>query len=118
MHFESVVIKNISDFYKLYAISNKEMMRLEINICIELGWLEPIHILILTQFVILQKQRECEININVSDAIKQYIKEIGLLDFISNNTEVSNTVEAVTSYTAMPMRRLSSKEWMNIFGKR
>lgn len=56
-------------------------MRLEINICIELGWLEPIHILILTQFVILQKQRECEININVSDAIKQYIKEIGLLAF-------------------------------------
>lgn len=109
MYSEFIVVKNISDFHKLYAIINKEMFQIEINICIELPWLEPIHILMITQFVILQKQRECEISINASDEIKHYIKEIGLLDFISNNIEVSTTIEAVANYTAMPIRRLGTE---------
>lgn len=112
-----LLIGSVSDYFKLYSILEKEISETNIELNIERSFLEPLDVLIITQFIIRQKQRGC--NIIVSSYYKNlldYLKAISIVDFCNTNIDTARTIEAIPSYTAMPIRRVE-KETMGEYIK-
>lgn len=100
-------IKKRTDFYILYSIIEKNISNENITIFIEEFFLEPLDILILTQFVITQVQRNCTVKIDTnSDKIKKYLNAIDIVAFCKSNYIEPQTISVIDSYTAMPIRRV------------
>lgn len=108
-----LILKSISDYYKLYSIMEKEISNTTIELIVEWDFLEPMDVLILTQFIIRQKQRSCNITVSASNKkILEYLTAISIVEFCSKNVDISRTLDAIPSYTAMPIRRVE-KETMS-----
>ncbi len=104
------ILKSINDYFKLYSIMRKELSNINIELIIEKSFLEPTDILILTQFIIKQNQRNCEITVSASDSnVLDYLKAIKIVDFCSKNIDMATTLDAIENYTAMPIRRVEEE---------
>jgi hypothetical protein len=77
-----------------------------IELHLEVNSLAPLDILIITQFLIIQSQKKCELTIVTNPIIKEYVKAIKLVDFVKSNTYRPNTIRAISDFTAMPIRRV------------
>lgn len=79
---------------------------------IELGmkFLRPLDVLILTEFIIIQRVRLCGIRLFASNEVLKHLKDIGLVSFIDRNTEQSETISGIVSQTAMPLRRVEREK--------
>lgn len=86
-----------------------------INFQFAKGFFEPFDILLFTQFVIHIRQNIinggiCRITLSSDkEKVIQYIKNIGLSEFCKKNYKQSTTVDAISSITAMPIRRIDSE---------
>lgn len=104
------ILKSINDYFKLYSIMRKELSNINIELIIEKSFLEPMDILISTQFIIKQNQRNCEITVSASDSnVLDYLKAIKIVDFCSRNIDMATTLDAIENYTAMPIRRVEEE---------
>jgi anti-sigma regulatory factor (Ser/Thr protein kinase) len=102
----TINIQSTNDYFKLYSILEKELSDIRIKIIIEKTFLEPFEILILTLFIIKQKQRNCIISVSAPENILKYLKAIKIVDFCASNFKEPNTIEFLDSFTAMPIRRV------------
>ena len=107
-----ILIIRESDYFKLYSILEKEMSGAKISIVVERISLEPMEVLILTQFIIRQKQRDCSIEITAKGDVLNYLNAIHISDFCIQNLDNPCTLEAISSYTAMPIRRVEELSMM------
>jgi anti-sigma regulatory factor (Ser/Thr protein kinase) len=104
---EKIVIQNRKDFYKLFAIMEKSFQEINIELHLEVSSLAPIDVLIITQFLIVQGQKKCNISISSSNVhVKAYIKAIRLADFVKLNIHKPSTIRAIPEFSAMPIRRV------------
>ena len=103
---EKVVIKNRNDFHKLFLIMEKGAKGVSVSLHLEVTSLAPMDILIITQFLIVQRQKSCDITISCNPKIKEYVKAIKLVDFIKTNTHRPTTIRVIPDFTAMPIRRV------------
>ncbi len=111
---QSIVISNLSNYSKFYQIIESKVINQKFNIIFEKSNLEPFEVLILTQFAIIQKQRNCNITVTTSNQeLITYLKEIEIADFCNKNVDFPTTVEAITKTTAMPIRRLNRETMDN-----
>lgn len=101
-------IKNTGDYYVLYAAIEKEILNQNICLTIEKTFLEPYEILIITLFVIKLTSRNCQITVKASTKVLDYLKAINIVDFCKTNLKQPKTIEAVSSYYAMPIRRVEA----------
>lgn len=106
---EKIVVQGRKDFHKFFSIMEREFTDVSIELFLEVSTLAPLDILIITQFVIVQKQRNCAITMSTNIKIKEYVKAIKLVDFINLNVLKPTTIRAIPSYTAMPIRRVEKE---------
>jgi hypothetical protein len=99
-----VYLENRADFSELFRLMSKHKTGLKIHIKNHMNYLEPMDILMLTQFAIIQNKRDCDIIIASKPTVDSYLKDIGLIDFIETNTHEPTTIQGIPSYTAMPIR--------------
>jgi hypothetical protein len=104
-----LILTETKDYYKLYSILEKALSNVEIDIKIVKTFLEPMDILMLTQFIIVQKQRNCNIIISADKNILEYLKAICIVDFCKYNYNVPITIDAIESCFAMPIRRVEEQ---------
>lgn len=84
-----------------------------IELVLKMSFLEPMDVLILTKFIIYQKSNECKTIIRASNPVVfEYLKAIGIVDFVKKNYKSPETIEGIPSLTAMPIRRVE-RETMN-----
>lgn len=105
----NINLKHISDYFKLYMAIEKEVYDQSYILIIEKSFLEPYEILIITLFVIKQKQRNCRVTVKAPDQVLSYLKAIKIVDFCKSNFESPKTIEVVSSYYAMPIRRVEAE---------
>jgi hypothetical protein len=113
---DNIVITKRKDFYKLFSIMEREIRDASITLHLEVDSLAPIDILIITQFLIIQSQRNCIITLSTNPRIKEYVKAIKLVDFVKSNIHKPTTIRAIPDFTAMPIRRVergSMVEYIN-----
>jgi anti-sigma regulatory factor (Ser/Thr protein kinase) len=91
----------------------KEITNTTISIHIEKTFLEPLDVLILAQFIIRQKQRQCAISVNADVYILDYLKAINIVDFCNFNYKEPTTIKSIESYTAMPICRVEESTMDN-----
>jgi hypothetical protein len=103
---QKVVIKNRNDFQKLFFIMKEEQNGISYELHLEVDSLSPLDILVITQFIIVQRQKRCPIIISTNFSIKKYVKAIKLVDFVKTNTHKANTIRAIPDFTAMPIKRV------------
>lgn len=99
-------IKSRQDYFQLFSVLRKSIKNEKFDLIIDIAFLEPFDILILTQFVIVQKSRGCVFNVNSKTHIINYLKDIGFVQFCKKNYIEPMTIEGISSYTAMPIRRV------------
>lgn len=107
------LIADRAGFSKLYRIIDEDVHDKEIVIDLDLRFLEPMDVLILTKFTIFQAHRGCTISIHAFEGIESYLKAIGLIAFIEKNVERSTTIEGIPSLTAMPICRVERETMVN-----
>ena len=103
---ENIVIRVRTDFYKLFALMEKEIPNISIAVYLEMAALEPIDVLMLAQFAIVKLRRDCDVKIITNESMQKYITAIGLVDFVQKNLSKPATIDAIPSYSAMPIRRV------------
>jgi hypothetical protein len=110
-----LVIKNRKDYFKLFQIISEDKQIEIVNIHLTLKFLTPSDILILTEFIIIQLQRVNKVDLTVYDTkVKKYLEAIGIFEFCTKNYSESIEIKQISSYTAMPIRRVN-RETMNYY---
>ncbi|SFU18925.1 hypothetical protein SAMN04489724_0064 [Algoriphagus locisalis] len=110
-----IVIKSQSDYHKLFQIIEEGYQGAPITIHLYHRFLEPMDILILTEFIIFQLNQKVEINLWVDNLdVKGYLEAIGLFEFCSSNYHEPTELKEIASYSAMPLRRVN-RETMNYY---
>jgi len=99
-------IKSKQDYFQLFSVLKKSIKNEKFDLIIDVTFLEPFDILILTQFVIVQKNRGCVFKVKSKNHIINYLKDIGFVQFCNENHIEPKTIEGIGSYTAMPIRRV------------
>lgn len=103
--------------YKDYASLYSDMSKLHYNSCSliidmsDLKFIGPTQILILVLFTIFHINKKCRIKyiLPLAPRVFNYIWQIGLLEFCRTNYKKSQTLNSIDSLTAMPIRRLDTK---------
>lgn len=110
-----LVIKNREDYSKLFQIISEDRQIEIVNIHLSLEFLAPSDILILTEFIIIQLQRVSKVDLTVYNSkVKRYLEAIGIFEFCTKNYSESIEIKEISSYTAMPIRRVN-RETMNYY---
>lgn len=110
-----IVIKGQKDYHKLFQVIQEGYQGSPITIHLYHSFLEPMDILILTEFIIFQLNEKVEINLRVdNEKVKEYLEAIGLFEFCSSNYHEPNELKEIASYSAMPLRRVN-RETMNYY---
>jgi hypothetical protein len=110
-----IVIKNQKDYGKLFHLIFKGNQSDTVTIHLYSHFLTPSDILILSQFIIIQLRQIGKVNLKVLEPkVKDYLEAIGLFEFCSSNFLEPTEIEAILSYTAMPIRRVN-RETMNYY---
>ncbi|WP_194976437.1 hypothetical protein [Aquiflexum lacus] len=110
-----LVIKNRKDYFKLFQIISEESQIEFVNIHLYLQFLNPSDILMLTEFIIIQLQRVKKVDLTVHNPnVKKYLEAIGIFEFCTKNYSGSTEIKEISSYTAMPIRRVN-QENMNYY---
>lgn len=110
-----IVIKDQKDYHKLFQVIQEGYHGFPITIHLYHSFLEPMDILILTEFIIFQLNEKVEINLRVDNKkVKEYLEAIGLFEFCSSNYQEPNELKEIASYSAMPLRRVN-RETMNYY---
>lgn len=106
-----ISIQQRTDYQQLYSIISQNVCSREIYLDLKINFFNPVDVLIVTKFLIFQLKNRCKIFISIpNEEHKRYLKAIGLIDFCRNNFEESNTIEGINSYTAMPIKRVSTEK--------
>lgn len=110
-----IVIKDQKDYHKFFGIIQRGCQERSVTIHLYSKFLEPMDILILTEFIIYQLSRKVEINLWVDHSdVKSYLEAIGLFEFCSSNYHEPSELKEIASYSAMPLRRVN-RETMNYY---
>jgi len=105
-----IEVGSVNDYGKIYdTIANYDSI--ESEICIDLSnhkFIKPIGILTIVQAIIFFKYKGLDVEIikKKKKGVANYLSQIGLLEFCEKNYISSTTFDAITSETAMPIRRL------------
>ena len=110
-----LVIKNQTDYSKLFHILINGDTQEPINIYLTINFLIPMDVLILTEFIICCLSKDLEVNLIVnSSSVKDYLAAIGIFEFCTKNYREPREIEEISSFTAMPLRRVD-RETMNYY---
>lgn len=106
----SIIINDISDYSKLYELLNDTIVDERcVRIKITLGFINPHDVLIISQFAILIKRLKPNIVLDCiesSQKLTQYLRDIGLMNFLKGNYIQPKTIKFIDKQTAMPIRRV------------
>jgi len=105
-----IEVRRVNDYGKLFdAIANYSKYDSELVIDLSgHSFIKPIGILAIVQTIIFFRQKNlCTKIIKPNNSgVANYINQIGLMEFCEKNYESSTTLNAITSQTAMPLRRI------------
>lgn len=111
----NIVIKGQGDFHKLFHIILNPIHAQNVTIHLFQAFLRPMDILILTEFIIYQLKTGSGVDLIVENQpVKNYLQAIGLLEFCTGNHSSPSEILEISSYTAMPIRRVN-RETMNYY---
>lgn len=98
-----IYISKRSDFYKLYFNIEKRISYKTIEIYLEDFFFEPLDVLVLTKFIIFQKEQQCLIYVQSEGKLKDYFSVIDFATFCKTNYEAPKTITSIRSCSATPM---------------
>lgn len=105
-------ITNTWDYQKLYRFCKIDIDNVDkLNIVLSLNFISPHDVLLLVQFVIFIKNKKPRLSIILdSDKFRslQYLREIGLIEFLKENYKQPKTIQFIEKQTAMPIRRVGA----------
>jgi hypothetical protein len=99
-------IVNHRDYFKVFNLILKNIHSKVIKINIKLSFLEPKDVLLITQSIIFLKNNDCKVYLSSKSTLSNYLKDISLIDFCKTNYKTPNTIKAISSLSAMPIRRV------------
>lgn len=107
-----IEISNESQYQKLYQylihVESTQMLHnsIEVRITEHIEFIKPAEVLIIVQFIISLSSKNVHINIISPPRLHKYFKDIAISEFCNSNYKQSETFDAITSQTAMPIRRV------------
>ncbi len=107
----TIKLRNMPDYSKLYYhISNNSLSNEEILLDLsEHGFVEPMQIIILVQFIIYHiKNNSIRILLPSQPRVNEYLNDIGIIKFCATNYNDSNDYGPITSRTAMKIKRITT----------
>ncbi|OQB31738.1 MAG: hypothetical protein BWY08_00276 [Bacteroidetes bacterium ADurb.Bin174] len=103
-------ISTLGDYSHLFSICREGLSddkKISIDIT-GLNFINPHDVLIIVEIAIWlhKKHSDVEIIIKSRSNLLDYLTDIGLFEFVKTNHEQSKTIKAISSQTAMPIRRI------------
>lgn len=107
-------ISKKSDYFQFFEFMHKEIHG-EIEVNLNVAFLEPYEVLLLAEFVIHQAHLGCHFTVNCKNGqVSRYLDAIEIKRFCNSNWKESTTMQEIPSHTAMPLKRLA-KENMSAY---
>jgi len=104
---KKIEIKNRNDYEKFYKIIRDSKSYAIISIYFNIRIVEPIDVLILTQFHIFQKKNNCKVKVLTEySKVQLYLESIGFFKFCEDNYEEPSFIEWIPNIKAIPIRRI------------
>jgi hypothetical protein len=107
----TITLSSRSDFSKVFQLINSDLAPHEeiIYDLKEFSFFEPIDILLFTMAVIYFKNRNVKQRYSrpLRNNTRSYLSDIGLFEFCKTNYQEPNTIEGISSRSAMPLRRIT-----------